>query len=114
RQAVAPRSIVPPRTTVAALSQEDLQQAILAAVATLQSANETKAKREARKQAKVAALPQAVQKAAAATGRKPGSPSLPSLFIDDVVAGKLGECAAEAKENTVLVRRWNGSFWELT
>ncbi len=114
RKVVAPRSIVPPRTTVAALSQEDLQQAILAAVATLQSANETKAKREARKQAKVAALPQAVQKAAAATGRKPGSPSLPSLFIDDVVAGKLGECAAEAKENTVLVRRWNGSFWELT
>ncbi|RYZ23877.1 MAG: hypothetical protein EOO16_03265 [Chitinophagaceae bacterium] len=114
RQPVAPRSIVPPRTVVASLNPDELQQAVIAAVSVLQSQQEAKDKKRKRAEAKIAKLPAAAQAAAQATGRKAGSPSLQALFIDDAIAGKFGEFAAESKEETSMVRRWNDSFWELT
>jgi len=47
-------------------------------------------------------------------GRPAGAPSLQALFIDDAIAGKFGEFAAEAKEDNAMIRRWNNSYWELT
>jgi P4 family phage/plasmid primase-like protien len=114
RQPVAPRSIVPPRTTVAAITPEDLTQAVVAGLMAVQTAQEAKVKKEKRAADRQAKLPAAAQAAAAATGRKAGTPSLQALFIDDAIAGKFGEFAAEAKEETAMVRRWNNSFWELT
>lgn len=120
RQPVAPRSIVPPkegRVGLSVVHAEDLQQAIVAAFAGLDEARRQQQAKEARKQAraasKMAALPPQAQAAAQAAGRKPGSPSLPAMFIGDAIAGHFGECAAEVKEDTMLVRRWNNSFWEL-
>jgi hypothetical protein len=120
RQAVpmGARSILPParqsQQSAAVFSAEDLQQAVVSALAALETAKEVKAKKEARKQAKIANLPSAVAAAAQATGRKAGAPSLQALFIDDAIAGKFGEFQAEAKEETSMVRRWNNSYWELT
>lgn len=120
RQPVAPRSIVPPkegRVGLSVVHADDLQQAIVAAFAGLDEARRQQQAKEARKQAraasKMAALPPQAQAAAQAAGRKPGSPSLPAMFVDDAIAGKFGDCAAEVKEDTMLVRRWNNSFWEL-
>lgn len=120
RQPVAPRSIVPPkegRVGLSVVHAEDLQQAIVAAIAAHDEARRQQQAKEERKQAraaaKMAALPPQAQAAAQAAGRKPGSPSLPAVFIDDAIAGHFGEYAAEQKEDTMLVRRWNDSYWEL-
>lgn len=107
----AARSIVPPPPQAQppgpAISADDLLLAIATTLAAQAKAQEAKAKREARKQANAATGP------AAQGGRKAGAPSLTALFIDDAAAGKFGEFAAEAKEETSLVRRWNGAYWQL-
>lgn len=120
RQAVpmgGARSIVPParqaQQAAQVISADDLQLAIVAALAGHTKAQEAKASKEARKQAKLAGLPPTASAAAQASGRKPGSPSLQALFLEDAIAGKLGEFAAEAKEDTMMTRRWNDSYWQL-
>ena len=97
----------------ASFSQNDLLQAMVLALEAQEKARLKRERAEARKAERLAGMPASAQAAATATGRKPGSPSLPALFIDAAKAGKFGECAAEVKEDTMLVRRWNNSFWEL-
>ncbi|MGJ4727713.1 DUF5906 domain-containing protein [Luteimonas sp. SDU101] len=86
------------------ISAEDMQQAIIAALAAADKVREQKAKKEAKAAAKTSAAPSSNGK----------DPSLPEQFLREAIKGSFGEFTAEPKEETMLVRRWNGNFWEWT
>jgi len=79
------------------------------------------AKKAANKATKKATKKTAAAAGQAGAGRQPATRSrrgtskvsLPALFIKDVMSGSLGDCSAERKDDSMLIRRWNGSFWEL-
>lgn len=106
------RSIVPSPTQAQAaagmISADDLQQAIVLALTAAEKVKEQKARREAKAAAKAAGGAASSRK-----GKGTREPSIAARFIQASDEGVFGECAAEQKEDSMLVRRWNGSFWEL-
>lgn len=112
RQPVAPRSVVPPRSNG---NMEDMAQLIAAAiVGATQLASNGQGNTQGTGKGKGKSQKNNSAGAGKSQGRPAGAPSLQALFIDDAIAGKFGEFAAEAKEDNAMIRRWNNSYWELT
>jgi len=112
RQPVAPRSVVPPRSSA---NLEDLTQLFASVLlGAAQQANNGQGSVQSTGKGKGKNQKNNSTGSGKSRGRPAGSPSLQALFIDDAIAGKFGEFAAEAKEDNAMIRRWNGSYWELT
>lgn len=103
RSPVLPRATVPPPPTKSPESG-----------ALVQAAPKAATKRATKKAAKKATKKTATKKTTkrASTGKKLTA-SLSSLFVDEAIKEEFGEFSAEKKEDSMLIRRWNGSFWEL-